>query len=92
MTITVRSDDLWNPCKVKSDIWHPGVKPVKWKAKTAPSVKSKPIIVFQRKRLRDMTLLKHIQINTLQLWLALIHRMSEVLNAESIASILSQQR
>ena len=42
-------------------------------------------------RIRDLAIMKQIQINTLQLWLAIIRRMSEVLNVESIASILNQR-
>jgi len=91
MTISVLSDDLWNR-SAQSDIWHPDIKPEKWKV-TPKVVKSvggrKKIFDRNAGTVRDIRV--QFQIYNLQLWLALIRRMSEVLNAESIASILNQR-
>ena len=70
--------DLWNPIrKSKSDIWHPEVKPVKWRAKK-PKVNER--------------ILLNIQIKALQVWLLWLRRMSDVLgqNAETMHNIFQR--
>jgi hypothetical protein len=90
--MTVLYEELWNPC-AKSDIWSPKVKPVKWRAKIRRPKTAGTGFTGGEKMGFNWNLLNSIQIRTLQLWLyALrIRKMSEVLSAESIASLFNHR-